>query len=314
MRILRRGARAILFSASVCAALTVALRQPAFADDHLPIITLTPTIGYGLTGDGINAKGKPTNPPPLDGLITFNGTATLPIAKNLSLSYDKVQNGAYDSSSSSIAVHNHTVYPGANRDILQTYRADYRMGRFNLESGFGSRYRQCCPADFIEWHKGFLGASYTTPHLVFLHDGFFIVSLTANAVHHFSSPNALAALPRGLSLPNNMEIFTTQQAVTAIIPVDKRAGIRTATTFLWGALDFPVNGPFPQYYDVFITAATKQVTKDFGITLTVANVKQRIQGYPFPTPNAIRTSAFTLAANYRIDFNHLSGPPTPSRR
>jgi hypothetical protein len=309
-----RATLAKVICATACFALAAG-SVPARADDHLPIFNVEPTIGYSTTADGVNAGGGPFNPGPLDGQITINGTVTLPIVKNLSLVYEKLQNGAFDSNLSSVAIGGHTVYPGGNRDILQNYRAEYRLGRFTVESGFASRYRECCPADFLEWHKGFFGVKYTTPRLAILHDGYFVFDLTGNAVKHFSSPAALAELRPGLSLPNNTEIFTTQQSIKVVVPISQRLGIRTSTTFLWGALDYPQNGPFPQYYDVFITTLTKQVTRDVGITATVANVKQRIQGYPFPAPNAIRTSAFTLAANFRVDLNRFlrAGSPDTGR-
>lgn len=298
MRLLSRAALAVMVFSSIGAVLGAGSTKSALADDHLPIIDLTPTLGYGLAG----ASGGPV---PLNGKLTFDGTATLPIIKNLTFSYDKFGNGAWDSPQSSVAIAGQTVYPGGSRDMLQNFRADYRSGPFTFESGFASRYRECCPADAVEWHKGFLGVNYTTPRLHILHGGVFVLDLTANATHHVSSPAALAALPPNLSLPNNTEILTTQQSITAVVPIDARGRLTTAATFLWGALDYPQNGPFPLYYDVVVTSATKRVNRNVGITLTVANVKQRIQGYPFPAPNAIRTAAFTLMANFKLDLNRL---------
>jgi hypothetical protein len=316
----------------VLGAFFISAAQPVSADSHLPIFDVVPTLGWSLTGDGgdppvtpgalphtpSNPTGAfiPGNPEAENGKASINGTATLPLFRNFSISYDKIGNGSFDSLASSFTVPGPagkpvTVYPGGQTDILQNYRADYHMGHFNIEGGFGSRYRQCCPADYLEWHKGFLGVSYVTPHFDFLNHGFLVLDLTGNAVNHHSSPDVRDALG-SLDLPDG-ELYTTNQSVTAIIPVNLRTGIRTATTYLWGALDFPEHGPFPQYYGVFITSVTKQISNELGLTATIANVQQRQQGYPFPSPAAIRSTSITIAADFHLDFNKIMrtlGRPT----
>jgi hypothetical protein len=317
------------FDTLVCSgflgALLIGSTQPVCADDHLPILEITPTLGWSLTSNGGNPPITSSNPAAEDGLFTFNGTATLPIIKNLSVSYDRIGNGSFDSLLSSFYVpgvplgKNNPVYPGGNIDLLQNYRADYRLGHFTIEGGFGSRYRQCCPADSLEWHKAFVGVSYVTPHVDILNKGFFVVALTGNGTNHQSTAYYRALLdsppPVGLGpnadLPNG-HIFTTDQSVTAVIPVNRPYNIHTATTFLWGALDYPEHGPFPQYYHAFIFSATKQVNKDFGIIAEVSHVQQRVQGYPFPAPNSINTSAITLSADFHLDFNKMFTPPARS--
>ncbi len=298
-------------------ALALTMTSSASADSHLPIVDIVPTTSYSLTGDGVDPNGGPNNPPAINGATELNGSVMLPLAKGLSIGYNRASLGGFDANLSSFIVGGKTIYPGGVRDLVQTYVVDYHVGRFNVEGGFGSRYRRCCPADSFTWHKGFLGVSYTTPSIALLNHGFFVLDITGNSSHHYSSPQALAAIPPGLSLPNNTQIYTTQQAITAVIPVDPKNGVRTAATFLWGALDYPKDGPFPYYYDVFILSGTKQFTNDFGITANVTNVKQRVQGSPFPAPFAIRDSALTLLADFHVDFNkflhHAEPATTPGR-
>ncbi len=295
----------------VLGAFVIGSVQPVFADSHLPILDITPESSFTTTEDGFNSHGGPKNPAATNGDIQINGTATLPITKALSISYDRISLGTFDSNLSSIIVGGNTIYPGGSRDVLQNYRADYHVGRFNVEGGFGSRKRSCCPVDSFDWHKGFLGVSYTTPSLIFLNHGFFVFDITGNSSHQYVSPQALARIPPGLSFKNNSQNYTTQQAVTAVIPVDLRNGVRVAGTFLWGALDYPVDYPFPLYYDVFVISGTKQVNPNFGVTINLTNVIQRNQGYPFPSPLGIRTSALNVLADIHLDFNRLLHPAPP---
>ncbi len=304
-RVLGLGALAAFVLASV---------RPVVADSHLPIVDVVPLSTFTTTEDGIGPSGGPRNPPPTNGDIILTGTATLPITKALSISYDRLGGGVFDSHLSPFLVAGHQVYPGGSRDVLQNYRADYHIGRFNIESGFGSRHRSCCPFGSFEWHKGFLGVSYATPPVFFLNHGFFVLDITGNTNHHYSSPQALAALPPGLSLPNNTQVYTTQQAITAVIPVQPRSGVRVAGTFLWGALDYPVDGPFPYYYDVFVVSGTKQINTMLGLTINITNVRQREQGAPLPAPFAVRTSALNVLADFHFDFNHIfAAAPRPTQ-
>ncbi len=172
-------------------------------------------------------------------------------------------------------------------------------------SAGASRYRRCCPENSWTWRKGFLGVSYVTPSIALLNHGFFVLDITVNSSHHFSSPEALAAIPPGLSLKNNTTQYTTEQAITLVIPVQPRSGVRVAGTFLWGAYDYPIDSPFPIYTDVFIIAGTKQVSENFGVTVNITNAHQREQGWPFPTPFAIRTSVLSVLADFHLDLNHI---------
>ncbi len=306
-------------AASACAAgaYVIALALPAGADDHLPIIDIVPTSSFTTTSDAIDPRGGPKKPPPTNGDIELNGTIRLPVFKNFSLAYNRTSLGTFDSALSKISLGGRTLYPGGSRDTVQSYTANYRFGRFNLDGGFAHRYRRCCPAGSFEWHKGFLGLSYATPSLALLNHGFFVLDITGNSSKHYSSPNLLRSVPVGLSAPNG-QFYTTQQAVTAIIPIDRKNGVRTAATFLWGALDYPINDIVPYYYDVVVFSGTKQVTPEFGITANFINVIQRSgQGRPFPPGLGIRTSAIDIFADFHIDLNRYfkrAAPPTTPGR
>jgi hypothetical protein len=294
--------------AVAAAALVFGSAQPVYADIPLPIIDVVPQQFFSTGSDAVDPNAP--NPSPGDNNLVIGGTVTLPIFSTFSFSYDRIVGGAFDTALGSIGSIPgiKTLYPGPAYDLISNYRADYRVGKtgFNLELGEGSRHRMCCPYGGLEWHKGFLGVSYATPHFAFLNNGFFVLGLTGNTYNHFSSPEALTGIPPGLSLPNK-RYYTTNQAVTAIVPVDLKHGVRTATTFLWGALDYPENGPFPYYYDVWILSGTKQFTDNIGLTAEVTNVVQRLQGYPFPSPGAIHSNAFAIAADFHLDFHKLLG-------
>ena len=294
---------------------------PASADSHLPIIDIVPTTSYGTTQDSHAPNGGPFNPPDLNGTTEINGTVALPLAKGLSISYNRNSLGVFDASLSAITIGGKAFYPGGSRDLVQTYAADYHINRFNIEGGLAERDRLCCGEDLgnrTVWHKGFLGVSYVTPSLDILNHGFFVLDITGNSSRQFNSPEALAGQTPGLSLDKGVAktIYTSQQAITAIIPIDSKHGVRTATTYLWGALDYFKNQPFPLYYGVFIVSATKQVTPEFGVTANVTNVIQRDQGAPFPQPpfdkgSGVRVSALNLLADFHIDFNKIFHPATP---
>ncbi len=281
------------------------LVQPVSADDHLPIVDIVPTTSFTTTG---NAETPPGGSPETNGATEINGTATIPILKGLSASYDRISLGAFDSNLQAVIIGGKTVLPGGSRDLIQQYRLDYHQGHFNLEGGFESRYRRCCPADSFEWHKGYVGLSYSTPPLVFLNHGIFVLDITGNANHQHASALSLASNPVGLPLKDG-EVYTTTQAVTAVIPVSPKIGIRTAATFIWGANDWGENSPFPSYYDIWVFAATKQITDDLGFTINTAQVTQRIQGSPFPPPNVIKTSALNMALDFHVDFNKIFAAP-----
>ena len=292
--------------------------HPAYATVPLPVLDIVPESSFTTTEDDFNTAGGPRNPAATNGDIELTGTATEPITRAFSLSYDRLALGTFDSALAAVPIGPINLYPGGSRDVVQNYRADYRLGRINIEGGLASRHRRCCPAGSFEWHKGFLGVSYATPPIPALLHSFFVLDIRGNTDRHVSSPQVLAALPPGLSERNgaNARDYTTQQAVTIVVPVQPRSGVRFAGTFLWGALDYPVDYPFPIYYDVFILAGTKQVSENFGVTVNLTNVKQRLQGYPFPPPGFIATSALNVLADFHIDFNKFvtrpvnPGPPT----
>jgi hypothetical protein len=296
----------------VVGTLVAGVVQPVSADIPLPIVDIVPTSSFSTTENA----GNTHNPDPPNGDIEINGTATLPLVlKGLSASYDRISLGAFDSALAGVPIGGETVYAGAARDLLQNFRLDYHNGHFNVEGGFASRYRRCCPADSFEWHKGFLGVTYATPSISILNGGFFVLGVTLNDYHHTINAES-APVPPGYSLAPG-QIYTTQQFVSGIIPIDKKSGVRIATTFLWGALDYFEKNPFPSYYDVFVFSGTKQVNPNFGVSATLAQVHQRIQGYPFPPPGFISTSALNVDATFHInfaDFLPKPAPPAPAGR
>lgn len=280
---------------------------PALADNFpLPIIDIVPRTTWSIESDGIAPGGGPYVPiSPTNGETELTGTITQPLYKTLSVSYSRLAPGSFDSHLAPFIAGGKTIYPGGVRDVLQEYRVDYGIGRFTIEGGFAERYREN-PAASFDWHKGYLGLTYATPGIKFLNNSFFVLNLTANDSKHFSSPDALASFSPGLALPNGSHILTTEQSVTFVAPVVPKQGISLAAVFLWGALDYPTNAPFPLYYDNVIVAATKQFTPWFSTTLNAQHVAQRTgQGYPFPTGYGIRTTALELDAAFHVDFNKI---------
>jgi hypothetical protein len=208
---------------AVVAALVAGTAQPVYADIPLPIIDVVPQQYFTVTGDGIDnsagAPSSPTNAP--NNALVIGGTFTEPVFKAFSLSYDRIVGGAFNTALSAVNVGPGAgpprIYPGPAMDLLQNYRADYHFGPFNLEAGLGTRHRMCCPFAGVEWHKGYAGLSYATPHFSFLNGGFFVLDVTGNATrfnHPVTDPTVSYSLPAlqaayGAGIPNNKEVYTT---------------------------------------------------------------------------------------------------------
>jgi len=291
-------------AAALAAACALGSSRSAVADGHLPVIDIVPVASWTTTSDGIDINGGPRNPSPTNGYVQINGTATIPIVKNVSASYDRISDSVFDAALSSVSIGGHTIYPGSTRDVLQTFRGDYHSGSFTVEGGLAMRHRSCCPAGSYDWHKDYLGLTYVTPSIKQLDNLFFSLNITGNTAKHYSSPMALAAIPAGLDLPNQ-QLFATQQSATAILPIDPKHGFVTSATYLWGATDFPQNLPFPNYFGVFILSASKQFDPTLGFTVNFVNLKQREQGSPFPSPYGIDNSSLDVLLDVHLDFNKI---------
>ncbi len=304
---LKRSRVGRFIATSALAAVTgspiVAAADPQVAGGHLPVVDIVPTTSWTTTSDGFDVNGGPHVPVgPTNGYVEINGTVMIPIAKGVSASYDRVSDGAFDASLSSVVLGGRTIYPGATRDVVQAFHADYRSGRFTVEGGLEMRHRRCCPAGSYDWHKDYVGLTYVTPAIKPLHDLFFVLNVTGNTANHYTSPDAAAGLPPGLDLPKG-RLYTTQQSATAILPVN--SGVNVSGTYLWGGLDFPFNYPFPNYFGLFVISATKQVDPTFGVTVNFVNLKQRRQGFPFPAPFGINNSSLDLLLDVHLDFNKI---------
>lgn len=277
----------------------------ASAESHFPIVDIVPTSSFTTTSDGIDPHGGPKTPAPTNGDTEINGTVTVPVIDRFTLSFDRLSLGTYDDALSAVAIPGvGRIFPGGGRDLIRVYRGDYATHGFTFEGGFAERYRRCCPADSFEWHKGYASLSYS--YLLRKLGGTVVAAgVTLNANHQNLSPDSLAALPVGLAVPNGPRIFTTQQFANIAIPVGGPTGIRVSGTFIWGALNDFNNEPFPWYYDVWAFELSKQVTPYFAFTVHAENDEQRIQGSPFPPPNAIRNADLSLLGDFHFDFNKI---------
>lgn len=311
--------RARLTACAVTAFLALAVPQIARADDvlqgHLPIIDFRPVATWANAG-GMGSGNAGGTPPP-NGGIELTGTATVPLFKGLSFSYDRVAGGLLWGSFGSVA------FPGAGiisvgsyKDVVQNYRLDYVVNpSFTVELGLATRHRECCPAsgdptnpDSTQWQTGNLGVTYTSPSYKWLNHGVFVLNLTGHTANHQPSPNALAGQPPGQDIAGpggKKQEYGTSQAITAVVPVDIRNRLTATATYTWGALDYFENEPFPYSYKIWIFGLNKTVNPYLGFELQAFNLWQGQQGSPFPVPNAIHLVQYAVTADIHLDLNHI---------
>jgi hypothetical protein len=292
----------------------VSSARAAFADEHLPIIDITPEATWaGASG----AQGTPTSPL-VSGPITINGTATLPLFKGLSFSYDRINGDVF---------YNTLAFGGGTYDdVIQNYRLDYELNRsISLELAESTRSRICCPAASqtgIDWHIGSFGITYTTPYFKAIH-GLFVLNATGHANYHNPGP-VVASRWGGLDVScssvsigaagpscNNYKAVTvleTSEALTYVLPLDPKGGFVTTATYINGSGDYFTAFPFPDRYTITSFGAEKHFTPQVAFKFAVTDVWQMRQFNPFPSPGAIHLVSYTANLAFHLDLNKFLTP------
>jgi hypothetical protein len=295
--------------------MALALPQIACADDHLPIIDVEPILTFAGAGQAHDtATTKLQN-----GNINVAGSITIPIAKGISASYDRIVNGVYNNTFDQVILPIRTAVggpgatqPGSYNDEIQGYRIDGSAKGFTLEGGLETRHRICCPASgdpsglaSTEWHLGYAGLTYVTRPFSVLHNSLLALNITGHTAAHNPPPNAL--LFEQVVSPGVVDVgkreYGTTQAATVITPFNP--GFSTTATYTWGAFDYFENYPYPLTYGIWVFTAKKQFNKVVSLTLREANLWQRPnQQTPFPG-NAIHVVDWSLIAGFHINTNHI---------
>jgi hypothetical protein len=303
----------------------VSSARAAFADSHLPIIDITPEATWAGASD---AKVLPGSQPGLvSGPITINGTATLPLFKGLSFSYDRINGDVfYNTLTTTPAPGGGTITPGSYDDVVQNYRLDYELNRsISLELAESTRQRVCCPAasvSDVQWHIGSFGITYTTPYLKPI-KGLFVINATGHANYHNPGPAQGAAFggldisctsvsvgTGGVPVCNDYKartVLESSEAFTYVLPLDPKGGFVTTATYITGAGDYFQAFPFPMRYNIEVFGATKRFTPNISFKFGVANVWQVQQSFPFPAPGAIHLVSYTASLDFHLDLNKLIG-------
>ena len=295
----------------------VSSAQAVLADDHLPIIDIVPIATWA---GAANAQGTPTNPL-VSGTTWLTGTATLPLVKHLTFSFDRLQGDL---------IGNPLVPGGTFNDIIDDYRLDYSDHPFTFEVSLANRHRVCCPgsadpfgAPSTEWHTGNFGITYATPSLgKGLGNSFLVLNVTGHTANH--DPGSVEAASQGgldITCPvintsttpatcanySAKREFGTSQAATLVVPVDGAHGFVTTATYVFGDLDYFEDAPYPWFYKIWVFAAEKHFNPYFSLKATESNLWQAPQGTPFPTSasEVIHEASWTLSADFHIDFNKL---------
>jgi hypothetical protein len=301
----------------------VSSARAALADPHLPILDISPTANWAAASD---ARVLPGSQPGLvSGPITLDGTATLPIAKGLSFSYDRINSGPfYNTLTLAPLPGGGTITPGSYDDVVQNYRLDYEIDKsLSAELSESTRQRVCCPAASVsglDWHIGSFGLTYTTPYFPAI-KGLFVINVTGHANYHNPGP-VVAASYGGLDVScsnvtlgtagpvcNNYKAVTvleSSEAFTYVLPL--RGGFVATATFITGAGDYFTAFPFPDRYNILAYNAEKRFTPNIALKMGLINVWQVQQGNPFPPPGAIHLVGITAALDFHLDLNKLLLP------
>ncbi len=306
----------------------VSSARAAFADPHLPIIDITPEATWAGASD---ARVLPGSQPGLvSGPITLNGTATLPLFKGLSFSFDRINGDVFYNTLTTVPLPGSgggVITPGSYDDVVMNYRLDYELNKsISLELAQSTRQRVCCPAgtvDGLRWSIGSFGITYTTPYFKPIH-GLFVLNATGHANYHNPGPVAAAAQggldvscsnvtlgTTGAPVCNNYKAVTvleSSEAATFVLPLDPKGGFVMTATYLTGAGDYFNAFPFPDRYNITVFGAEKHITPQVAFKLGVADVWQVAQGSPFPPPGAIHLVSYTAALDFHLDLNKLLLP------
>lgn len=311
---------------------TVTSRAAPFG--HYPIIDIIPIYTQPEFFDARATTTKPVVPKVLNNAGTgydpldVGGTIKIPITPAISAAFDRVVEGTLAAPNARVTNAEHAyVYPVFSRDALLVERLDEQLARFTLEEGLAFRHRIVGGTNTsnnpfpptvssTEAHYGYVGLSYATAPVAWLHGTFVTLNITADTQaidHHvgcretvFTSGNFTAPCVAGVFDPNPSQnrVWETDQYVQLTVPIDRKNGLTATAQDRWGALNFYENAAFPYRYT---TSQTYLFTKRFNRVLAVS-MRLRDQwtvpsGAPYVRPNAQHNGTVDLLADFKLDTN-----------
>jgi hypothetical protein len=140
-----------------------------------------------------------------------------------------------------------------------------------------------------------------------------VYNITGHDARHDTSPADLAAESEGGILDptyndgrgGSKNELGISQSATAVVPIDYKHGFTASATYLWGALDYFQNQPFPLDYGIWAYTLNKKFNKVFGLELSQVSLYQRPnQNAPFIGDN-FHLEVWSLTADFHLDFNRL---------
>ena len=292
-------------------------------EGHLPIVTISPITTWTAAQ---NAIGTPAAPAVVGVPVDFTGTATIPIYKGVSFSFDRIVGGLFNSTFAGVTIPGvGEIQPGFYRDLVYQYRLDYVANKsLTVETGLINRHRICCPGSSdnaspasTESHVGYLGLTYTAPALKKINYLTFIANVTGRTANHNPSPNALAGIPPGLDV-GHKRLYGATYSLTGVLPLSRKGDLLATATAATGLFDYFENFPFPFYYNLQAYTIVKQINPYVGVQVGEQNLWQTKQGSPFPNPGpgVIHVAEFTFQVDFHLDFNKLLAAPkaaTPAK-
>ena len=287
----------------------------AAADSHLPVITFSPVATWAIAQ---NALGNPTNNA-IEGPIELTGSATIPIYRGLSATYDRIAGGPVYFSFAGVTIGGAPLQLGTVRENIDQWRLDDVVNKsFTVEGGFRFRHRLRGPGTSrdntqghsTEYHEGFAGLTYTSPYIKQLHS-LLILNVTGITANHDPSPNALAALPPGQDIGNKRE-YGASESATLVVPLEPRSGVTLTGTYAHGQFEEDEDQPFPYAYNITEFTLIKTINPYIGVQIGYQDIWQERQGAPFPLPGVIHGAQFTTQVDLHLDFNKIFARPKPA--
>lgn len=276
----------------------VATKPKTKSFGHLPIIDLVPEVTFANPGATQGQVGGPL-PGVVSGKFNVSGTVTIPIAKGLSASYDRVTGNFLNTTFARVTDANgNYVEPGSLRRRTEVERLDYAVPNTGLDIETGSEFNrfECCAP--LEFHDVYAALTYATPKIKALHGTSFVLTEKGEtAAHHNLS---------GSTLDIGKREYGLSSVLTAVVPV--APALYATGTYFHGAFDFFETAPFPFRFNVFNETANFVVNPNATVALGFTNVTQQNQGVPFVAPNAIHFVSYYTQLKLHFDLNKIFAP------
>lgn len=273
--------------------------KPAPFGGHLPIIDLTPELTYADPGatQGTIGGGLPGV---VNGKFNLSGSFTIPIAKGLSASYDRVTGSFLNTTFGRITgPDGKYAEVGSLRRRMEVERVDYSIGKTGLALEAGSEYNrfECCLN--LEFHDAFAAIVYGTPGIKALHGTKFVFI-------EKGSTSAHKAPPGDSGLDVNKREYGLSNIAVAIVPIDPH--FYATETYFNGAYDFFEQAPYPFRFNVFIEGANFVINPNATVALNFTNLTQQRQAAPFGNNNAIHFVSYFAQLKLHFDLNKIFAP------